>query len=76
MISYRRLDINNIPGFTFDSIPNIKEIDISLVSVNQVSYINDKDYLNNEIEYFSNYVSDNTLYLVFNDVDIYFLCFY
>ena len=74
MITYIKLDIKNPPRFNFDSMPHIKRLDISLVSVNQISYINYKDAVNYEIEYFSNYVNDNTLYLVFNDVDIYFSC--
>ena len=74
MITYRKVDIKDPPGFNFDSMPNIKELDINLVSVNQISYINDKDAVNYEIEYFRNYINDNTLYLVFSDVDIYFLC--
>ena len=51
-----------------------KKAVFTLNLIQKLKYINDKDYVNNEIECFSNYVSDNTLYLVFHDVDIYFLC--
>ena len=74
MITHKKLDIKNIPSFNFSNMLNIKETDIDLVSVNQVFFINDKDYVNYEIKYFSNYVSNNTLYLIFNDVDIHFSC--
>ena len=74
MITYVKLDIKNPPGFNFGNIPNIKELDISLVSVNQISCIDDRDAVDYELEYFSNYVNDNTLYLAFNNVDIYFSC--
>ena len=46
MITHKKLDIKNIPGFNFSNMLNIKEIDIDLVSVNQVFFINDKDYVN------------------------------
>ena len=72
MITHKKLDIKNIPSFNFSNVLNIKETDIDLVSVNQVFFINDKDYVNYEIKYFSNYVNNNTLYLIFNDVDIHF----
>ena len=72
MITHKKLDIKNITGFNFSNMLNIKEIDIDLVSVNQVFFINDKDYVNYKIKYFSNYVNNNTLYFIFNDVDIHF----
>ena len=65
MITHKKLDIKNIPSFNFSNVLNIKETDIDLVSVNQVFFINDKDYVNYEIKYFSNYVNNNTLYLIF-----------
>ena len=50
---------------------NIKRLEMSFVSVNQISFISD-DAVNYEIEYYGNYVNTYPLYLVFNDVDVYF----
>ena len=74
MITYRKLQIKNSPGLFFDSITNIKGLDIALVSVNQISFINE-NRVNYEIEYYGNYVNSYPLHLVFNDVDVYFSCF-
>ena len=73
MVTYGELSIKNRPGFVFDSMTNIKRLDISLVSVNQISFIND-DAANYEIEYYDNYVNTYPFYLVFNDVDVYYSC--
>ena len=43
------------------------------MSLNQISFIND-DAVSYEIEYYGNYVNTYPLYLVFNDVDVYFSC--
>ena len=73
MITYRELSIKNRPGFVFDSMTNIKGLDMNLIDVNQTSLLNDKA-LSYEIEYYDNYVNAYPLYLVFNDVDVYFPC--
>ena len=52
---------------------NIKVLDLNLVSVSQISFIND-NAVNYEIEYYGNYVDTYPLHLVFNDVDVYFSC--
>ena len=50
-----------------------KKLDTNLVSVNQLSFVND-DAVNYEIEYSKDYDDAYPLYLVFNDVDVYFSC--
>ena len=73
MITYKESSIKNRPGFVLDSMKHIKGFDMSLVSVNQISFIND-DAVSYEIEYYGNYVNTYLLHLVFNDVDVYFSC--
>ena len=62
MITYRELSMTNIKG-----------LDMSLIDAYQISLLNDKA-LNYEIEYYGNYVNTYPLYLVFNNVDVYFSC--
>ena len=50
-----------------------EKLDTNLVSVNQLSFVND-DAVNYEIEYSKDYDDAYPLYLVFNDVDVYFSC--
>ena len=71
MITYRELKIKNRLRFVFNSMTNIKGLGISLVSVNQMSFIND-DAVSYEIKYYGDYVNTYPLYLVFNDADVYF----
>ena len=66
MIVYKRLKIKNCPVFVFDNMVNIKDIDLRVIGVNEISII---DY---EIEYYGNLIYDSPLYLIFNDVDAYF----
>ena len=73
MITYRELSIKNHQRFVFDSMANIKGLDMSLVGANQISLLNDKA-LSYEIEHYGNYVNTYPLYLVFNDADVYFSC--
>ena len=51
----------------------IKRLDTNLVSVNQLSFVND-DAVNYEIEYSKDCNDAYPLCLVFNDVDVYFSC--
>ena len=67
MIVYKRLKLKNCPTFIFDKMTNIKEIDPSVIGVSRVSL------RNSEIGYFSNLIYDNPLYIIFSDVDAYFL---
>ena len=73
MRTYRELSIKNRPEYIFDSMTNIKRLDTDLVSVNHLSFRND-DALNYEIEYSKDCNDAYPLYLVFNDVDVYFSC--
>ena len=67
MIVYKKLRIKNCPAFIFDNMVNIKDIDLRALGVNEVSITN------YEIEYYGNLIYDSPLYLIFNDVDAYFL---
>ena len=67
MIVYKKLRIKNCPAFIFDNMVNIKDIDLSAIGVNKISITN------YEIEYYGSLIYDNHLYLIFNDVDAYFL---
>ena len=73
MKTYRELSIKNRPEYIFDSMANIKELDTNLVSVNQLSFIND-DAVIYEIEYSKDCNDAYPLYLVFNGADMYFSC--
>ena len=73
MRTLREISIKNCPEYIFDSMTNIKRLDTNLVSVNQQSFIND-DAVNYEIEYSKDCNNAYPLYLVFNDVDLYFSC--
>ena len=67
MIVYKRLKVKKCPTFIFDNMVNIKDIDQSAIGVNEISITN------YEIEYYGNLIYDSPLYLIFNDVDAYFL---
>ena len=68
-----QISIKNYPGFVFNNVIKIKRLDTSLVSINQISSIND-DAVNYEIEYSEDYDGAYPLYLISNDVDAYFSC--
>ena len=50
---------------------NIKNLDPNLLSIDQVSFEKDTDCVIYEIKYFKNFYSANSLYLIFNNVDVY-----
>ena len=50
---------------------NIKNFDLSLLSIDQVLFKKNADCVIYEIEYFKNFDSANSLYLIFNNVDAY-----
>ena len=51
---------------------NIKNFDLNLLSINKISFEkNTTDYVIYEIEYFKNLDSENSFYLIFNNVDAY-----
>ena len=63
---YKRL--KNCPTFIFDNMVNIKDTDLSAISLNKVSITS------YEIEYYDSFIYDSPLYLIFNNVDAFFLC--
>ena len=67
MIVYKKLKIKDFPTFIFDNMVNIKDINLDAIGVNEISI---KNY---EIKYYGNLIYDSLLYLIFNDVDAYFL---
>ena len=71
MINYRQLSIKNCRGYIVDSMTNSKRLDTNLISVNQISLLND-DAVSYEINYSENCDDAYPLYLVFNNVDVYF----
>ena len=74
MITYRELSIKNRLDYIFDSMTNIQRLGTNLVSVNQISFMND-DAVSYEINYSGNCDDAYPLHLVFNSVDVYFLWF-
>ena len=72
MRTLREISMKNCPEYIFDNMTNIKRLDKNLVNVNQLSFIND-NAVNYEIEYSKDCNDAYPLYLVFNDVDVYFL---
>ena len=50
---------------------NIKNFDANLLGINQVAFTS-TDSVIYDIEYFKNVDGVNSLYLLFNDVDVYF----
>ena len=49
----------------------IKNVDPNLLSINKISFEKNIDCVIYEIEYFQNLDSENSLYLIFNNVDAY-----
>ena len=49
---------------------NIKNLDTNLIGINQMTFAS-TDSVVYDIEYFKNFDGVNSLYLVFNDVDVY-----
>ena len=67
MVVYKKLKIKGCPTFIFHNVVNIKKIDLDAIGVKEIS---SSDY---EVEYYENLIYDSPLYLIFNDVDAYFL---
>ena len=67
MVVYKKLKIKGCPTFIFHNVVNIKNIDLDAIGVKEIS---SSDY---EVEYYENLIYDSPLYLIFNDVDAYFL---
>ena len=50
---------------------NVKNFDPNVLSIDQVSFVKNTDCVIYENEYFKNFDSANSLFLVFNNVDAY-----
>ena len=50
---------------------NIKKFNLNLLSINKISFEKNADCIIYEIEYFRNLDSENSIYLIFNNVDAY-----
>ena len=50
---------------------NIKNFNPNLLSIDQISFKKNTDCVIHDIEYFKNLDNENSLYLVFNNVDAY-----
>ena len=68
MKTLRQVNIKNCPNYFFNSMTNIKNLDINLLGINQISFTN-TDSVVYDIEYFKNLDDVNSLCLIFNDVD-------
>ena len=66
----RQVNIKNRQNYFFNTMINIKNFDPNLLSIDQVSF-KGADCVIYGIEYFKNFDNENSLYLVFNNVDAY-----
>ena len=70
MRTLRQANIKNRQHCFFNSISNIKRSDPSLWSIDQISF-KSTDCVIHAVEYFKNLDNKISLYLVFNNVDVY-----
>ena len=70
MRTLRQVSIKNHQTYFFISMTNIKSFDPNLLSIDQVSF-KGTDCVIYSIKYFKNLNNENSLYLVFNNVDAY-----
>ena len=73
MRTLRQVGIKNCPGYFFNSITNIKNLDTNLLGINRMTFTS-TDSVVYQIEYFKNLDGVNSFYLAFNDLDAYFEC--
>ena len=66
----RQAIIRNSQKYFFNDMTNIKNIDPSLLNLDQLSFENN-DSVIYEIDYLKNFNNKNSLYLVFDNVDAY-----
>ena len=69
MKTLRQINIKNCSNYFFNSITNIKNLDTSLLGINQMTFTSTDSVVYDTLFI---YVYVNSLYLVFNDVDAYF----
>ena len=70
MRTNKGINIENRPCF-FNSVINIKNVDPNMLMINKISFEKNTECVIYEIEYFKNLDSENSLYLIFNNVDAY-----
>ena len=46
MKTLREIGVKNCPGYAFNNMTNIKNLDTSLISISEVSFVNDKTAIN------------------------------
>ena len=69
-MALQKLDIKNPLGHLFRKMANITNLDTSSIAISKFNIIN------NDISYFiENFDTDSFLYLIFNNVDAYFMSF-
>ena len=73
MRAFRQIDKKNCPGYFFNNMKNIMNLDTNLLGIYQIS-VTSTDIVVYKIEYFKNLNGVNSLYLVFNVVDACFQC--
>ena len=69
MKTLRQINIKNCSNYFFNSMTNIKNLDTSLLGINQMTFTSTDSVVYDTLFI---YVYVNSLYLVFNDVDAYF----
>ena len=71
METIKGINIENRLYIYFNRITNVKNFDLSLLSINRISFEKNTDCVIYETEYFKNLDTENSLYLIFNNVDAY-----
>ena len=69
MKTLRQVNIKNSQNYFFNSMTNIRNFDANLLSINQIAFTSTDSVI---YGYFKNLDGVNSLYLVFNDVEVYF----
>ena len=70
MKNLREVNIKNRQNYFFNSMTNIKSFDLSFLSVDKISF-KSTDSVIYDIKYFKNLDSENSLYLIYSNVDGY-----
>ena len=70
MKTIRQANTKNRQNDFFNSMINIKNLDLNLLSIDQISF-KSTDSVIYGVEYFKNFDNKNSLYLVFNNVHAY-----
>ena len=70
MKTFRQANIKNRQNYFFNSMININNFDLNLLSIDQISFKSTDCFIYG-VEYFKNFDNKNSLYFVFNNVDVY-----